>query len=78
MKQYEKYKPSGIEWLGEIPEHWEVALLTKNLFTLVDYRGKTPRKLENDENIACGSHFSIVNRSDCDDFVICKAKSDRR
>lgn len=24
MKQYEKYKPSGIEWLGVIPEHWEV------------------------------------------------------
>ena len=24
MRQYEKYKPSGIEWLGEIPEHWEV------------------------------------------------------
>jgi type I restriction enzyme, S subunit len=23
MKQYEKYKDSGIEWLGEIPEHWE-------------------------------------------------------
>ena len=49
MKRYNKYKPSGIEWLGDIPEHWEVALLTKNLFSLVDYRGKTPRKLENDE-----------------------------
>jgi len=49
MKRYETYKPSGIEWLGDIPEHWEVALLTKNLFSLVDYRGKTPRKLENDE-----------------------------
>ena len=24
MKLYEKYKPSGIEWLGDIPEHWEV------------------------------------------------------
>lgn len=24
MKRYEKYKPSGIEWLGEIPAHWEV------------------------------------------------------
>ena len=24
MKRYEKYKPSGIEWLGEIPENWEV------------------------------------------------------
>jgi type I restriction enzyme S subunit len=24
MKRYEKYKPSGVEWIGEIPEHWEV------------------------------------------------------
>ncbi len=24
MKAYNKYKDSGIEWLGEIPEHWEV------------------------------------------------------
>jgi type I restriction enzyme S subunit len=23
MKRYKKYKPSGIEWVGEIPEHWE-------------------------------------------------------
>jgi type I restriction enzyme S subunit len=22
MKRYEKYKDSGVEWLGEIPEHW--------------------------------------------------------
>jgi len=24
MKVYPKYKPSGIDWLGEIPETWEV------------------------------------------------------
>lgn len=24
MKTYEKYKDSGIEWIGEIPEHWEI------------------------------------------------------
>jgi type I restriction enzyme S subunit len=24
MKPYPAYKPSGVEWLGEIPEHWEV------------------------------------------------------
>ncbi len=24
MKKYEKYKNSGVEWLGEIPEHWKV------------------------------------------------------
>jgi type I restriction enzyme S subunit len=23
MNRYEKYKPSGVEWIGEIPEHWE-------------------------------------------------------
>ena len=22
MKRYEKYKPTGIQWLPEIPEHW--------------------------------------------------------
>ena len=21
---YPKYKPSGVEWLGEVPAHWEV------------------------------------------------------
>lgn len=24
MRRYEKYKDSGIDWIGEIPEHWEV------------------------------------------------------
>lgn len=24
MKRYEKYKPSGIDWIGEVPEHWDV------------------------------------------------------
>ena len=24
MKKYDQYKNSGVEWLGEIPEHWEV------------------------------------------------------
>lgn len=27
FQQYEKYKPSGIDWLGEIPEGWEVKRL---------------------------------------------------
>lgn len=25
MKKYDSYKDSGIEWIGEIPSHWEVA-----------------------------------------------------
>ena len=31
---YEKYRDSSIEWLGEIPSHWEV-LPTKRLFRLI-------------------------------------------
>lgn len=27
MQQYEKYKDSGIEWIGEIPAHWEMKRL---------------------------------------------------
>lgn len=23
--RYPKYKPSGVEWLGDVPEGWEVA-----------------------------------------------------
>jgi len=37
---YKKYKDSGIEWLGEIPEHWEVKRL-KQVTKLIDGdRGK--------------------------------------
>ena len=27
LPPYPKYKPSGVEWLGEVPEHWEVKRL---------------------------------------------------
>jgi type I restriction enzyme S subunit len=36
-------KDSGIDWLGQIPAHWEVRGLTK-CTTRVDYRGATPEK----------------------------------
>ena len=32
--RYPKYKPSGVEWLGDVPEHWEMTRL-KNLFSLM-------------------------------------------
>ena len=27
LPPYPKYKPSGVEWLGEVPEHWDVKRL---------------------------------------------------
>ena len=39
-------KDSGVEWLGEVPEHWIVAGFKKYLDSIVDYRGKTPNKAD--------------------------------
>ncbi len=29
MKRYETYKDSGVQWLGDIPQHWEVRFLSQ-------------------------------------------------
>lgn len=42
-KPYPAYKGSGVEWLGQIPMHWEVRLL-KRLFLIVN--GATARSSE--------------------------------
>jgi type I restriction enzyme, S subunit len=34
MMKYNKYKPSGVEWLGDTPEHWQINR-SKNIFTEV-------------------------------------------
>ena len=41
-----RLKDSGIEWIGEIPEHWEVCGFTKYISSIIDYRGKTPEKVD--------------------------------
>jgi len=37
---YPAYKPSGVEWLGDVPEYWEVKALKRTFKTL---NGATPR-----------------------------------
>jgi len=40
MKLYPKYKDSGIEWIGEVPEHWEVKRI-KYFFRLITEKNST-------------------------------------
>ena len=40
MKKYNAYKPSGIEWVGDIPEKWSIKKL-KYIFRI--YAGATPK-----------------------------------
>ncbi|MEY4503902.1 MAG: Type-I restriction modification system methylase [Pseudomonadota bacterium] len=42
LEIYSSYKDSGIEWLGEIPEHWETKPLKHLLVKIIDNRGRTP------------------------------------
>lgn len=37
MRRYEKYKDSGIDWLGEIPEHWDLLSFRFCIDILTDY-----------------------------------------
>ena len=41
-------KDSGVEWLGQVPEHWEVKRL-KHVAEVVDCRNKTPEYFEDGE-----------------------------
>ncbi|MEO1353252.1 MAG: restriction endonuclease subunit S, partial [Cyanobacteria bacterium J06635_15] len=43
-------KDSGIEWIGEIPEHWTVNFLVKALSSTTDYRGRTPTKVSAEDH----------------------------
>lgn len=41
-----RLKPSGVEWLGDVPKHWEVRAFTRCALERADYRGATPTKIE--------------------------------
>jgi len=46
-KRYEKYKDSGIEWIGEVPEHWNVGKLK---YTILLKSGSSISKDEHVDN----------------------------
>lgn len=60
MNRYERHKDSGIPWLGEVPEHWEII---KNKYILAFSKGLTITK-ENlvDDGIPCVSYGEIHSK----------------
>ncbi|MEI6673939.1 MAG: restriction endonuclease subunit S [Verrucomicrobiota bacterium] len=58
--RYPKYKPSGVEWLGEVPEHWEVKRLRYFASVL---RGKFTHRPRNDPMFYDGE-FPFVQTGD--------------
>ncbi|MBE0639415.1 MAG: restriction endonuclease subunit S [Bacteroidales bacterium] len=43
LETYPTYKPSGVEWLGEIPEHWEVSRLKNHIDLITGYPFKSEK-----------------------------------
>ena len=57
MRRYESYKDSGVEWLGEIPSHWELKRL-KQLFV--------EKKHKQNLSLNCGaiSFGKVIEKAD--------------
>ena len=52
-KPYQAYKPSGVEWLGDVPEHWEVKRVKQAAQVL---RGKFTHRPRNDPSLYDGPY----------------------
>ena len=46
MKRYDTYKDSGVQWLGEIPGHWECTSLGRVLCEKLQYGASESGDLE--------------------------------
>ncbi len=60
MRKYETYKDSGIEWIGEIPDHWEMKRFG-HLFSFSRGLGITKQDLKN-EGVPCVNYGEIHSK----------------
>ena len=59
VQRYERYIDSGVEWLGEIPEHWETRRV-KYIFNEIN-----ERSLDGNEDLLSVSQYTgVTNKSD--------------
>jgi type I restriction enzyme, S subunit len=61
LPSYAKYKDSGIEWLGDVPDHWEVCSI--KWLTPVR-RGASPRPIDDEKYFDDEGQFAWVRISD--------------
>ncbi|HFQ82133.1 MAG TPA: restriction endonuclease subunit S [Desulfobacterales bacterium] len=61
LPAYPKYKPSGVEWLGDVPESWDV-LSVKRLTPV--QRGASPRPIEDPKYFDEEGEYSWVRIAD--------------
>lgn len=66
MERYEKYKDSGIEWIGEIPENWDVKKIKHRCYV----KGRVGWKgLKSSEFLKVGFSYLVTGTDFKDDTV---------
>ena len=83
MRRYESYKDSGVEWLGEIPSHWEVkkmkflfkdtSIINKpddTLLSVTQNRGVIPRDWLEERTVIPSGSLETFKFIEKDDFAI--------
>ena len=58
LPRYPKYKPSGVAWLGHVPEHWGVGQ-SRRIFAL-----RTERALESDRQLTASQKYGVIYQED--------------
>ncbi len=83
LKRYDKYKDSGVAWLGEIPEHWDM-IKTKYLFkeriekgypdepllAATQTKGVVPKSMYENRTVVAQKDLHLLKLVDVGDFVI--------
>jgi type I restriction enzyme S subunit len=81
--RYESYKDSGVEWLGEVPEHWSHTAMKHVFCYVVDNRGRTPPleasgipmlEIKHIEGDGCYPKLvfdKFISQKTCDEFLRC-------
>ena len=68
FRKYEEYKDSGVEWLGEVPKHWEVSLLKRRyqvtLGKMLKSNQTSPNETEEFYLRAANIHWRGVDTTD--------------
>ena len=72
MKTYQSYKPSGVEWIGEIPEHWEIK---KNRFFTISRKIKS--EFGKEELLSVSESKGVIPRKEIrdEDQVLSRSES---
>jgi type I restriction enzyme S subunit len=61
MKKYQSYKSSGVDWIGDIPEHW-ISPMLKTYCSI--RRGSSPRPIDDPKYFDDNGKYSWVRISD--------------